>query len=238
MLIRVPEPPSRPTSNRRRVRMRLVLTCAFTVTAALFVAEAFQRYENWSFRQELAGAPSATSVLDYVREGFGATASDEPGSTVPQEDGSEVSNGALLGRIEIARVGLSALIREGANQAILSRAAGHIPFTSLPGQGGNIGVAGHRESLFRKLRYVRTGDLVTFESADGIRKYRVISTRVVTPNDTSVLRVDGGLQTAAQELLTLVTCYPFRAFGSAPERFIVQARLVAVSGPPAVRKPA
>jgi sortase A len=115
----------------------------------------------------------------------------------------------------------------------LSTAVGHIPSTSLPGQDGNFAIAAHRDTLFRALKDIRTDDLVTFQSAGGSYTYRVAATKIVKPSDVSVLGADGGGlipakggPPGADKLLTMITCYPFYYVGSAPKRFIVEARLV------------
>lgn len=131
-----------------------------------------------------------------------------------------VSEGDLLGRIEISRVGLTAMVQEGVDEGTLSRAVGHIPGTSLPGQRGNVALAGHRDSFFRELRHIRLDDEITLATLKGIYRYRVETTRVVAPEETEVL-ADAGY-----DRLTLVTCYPFNFVGSAPKRFIVSARKI------------
>lgn len=105
---------------------------------------------------------------------------------------SPVREGAPLGRIKINRVGLTALVQEGIDEGTLRRAVGHIPGTSLPGQPGNVGLAGHRDSFFRELRHIRLDDEITLETLNGIYRYRVETTRVVAPEETEVL-VDTGL---------------------------------------------
>jgi len=85
---------------------------------------------------------------------------------------------------------------------------------SLP---GNIGISGHRDTFFRPLRNIRENDAITLTTPRGEFRYRVVSTRVVPPDDMSVMDDDGG------EILTLVTCYPFYFVGAAPNRFIVRA---------------
>jgi sortase A len=125
----------------------------------------------------------------------------------------------LIGRIEIPRIGLAAVIAEGIDSTTLRRAAGHIPDTALPGQPGNVGIAGHRDSFFRPLRNIRKDDLITLTTALGEYRYRVLSARVVGPTDVSVLYPTG------DSILTLVTCYPFYFVGAAPNRFIVRAEL-------------
>src|SRR2546421_1037035 len=62
------------------------------------------------------------------------------------------TTGGLIGRLEIPRLGLSAILIEGTSGSALRRALGHIAGTALPGRPGNIGIAGHRDTFFRPLR--------------------------------------------------------------------------------------
>jgi sortase A len=133
--------------------------------------------------------------------------------------GTEATNG-LLGRMEIPRLGVSVIVAEGTSESTLRRAGGHIPGTSLPGEGGNVGIAGHRDTLFRPLRNIRQNDVILLTTLAGEYRYRVTSTEIVSPADITVLQPDG------HEVLTLVTCYPFYFVGPAPDRFIVRAARV------------
>jgi sortase A len=126
----------------------------------------------------------------------------------------------LIGRIEIARLGLSVMIMEGDDGKTLRRAAGHVPGTALPGQPGNVGITAHRDTFFRPLRNIQMDDVITLTTLQGEYRYRVVSTKVVSPQDVEVLDSTGG------EILTLVTCYPFYFVGAAPNRFIVRAERV------------
>jgi sortase A len=126
----------------------------------------------------------------------------------------------LIGRMEIKRLGVSMVVVEGTGQPTLRRAAGHIAGTALPGRSGNVGIAGHRDTFFRPLQNIRRDDLITLTTLRGEYRYRVVSTTVVNPEEVSVLNPDGN------EILTLVTCYPFYFVGSAPQRFIVRAERV------------
>jgi sortase A len=128
--------------------------------------------------------------------------------------------GGLIGRIEIARLGVSAIVIEGTSTSTLRRAVGHIAGTALPGQPGNAGISGHRDTFFRPLRNIRANDIITLATLAGEYRYRVVSTKIVDPSDVAVLNP------TATEVLTLVTCYPFYFVGSAPERFIVRAERV------------
>jgi sortase A len=125
---------------------------------------------------------------------------------------------SLVGRIEIPRLNISAMVKEGVDERTLSLAAGHIPYTALPDEMGNVGVAAHRDTLFRNLKDVRRDDRITLTTLDGEYVYRVVSFQIVRPTDVSVLD-----PTPDEKTLTLVTCYPFYFVGNAPKRFIVRA---------------
>jgi len=126
----------------------------------------------------------------------------------------------MLGRMEIPRLGISLIVAEGTAEATLRRAGGHISGTAFPGHTGNIGIAGHRDTLFRPLRNIRQDDLITLTTLQGEYRYRVVSTKIVSPSDTTVLSPD------EHQILTLVTCYPFYFVGPAPDRFIVRAERI------------
>ena len=129
-------------------------------------------------------------------------------------------DGAIVGRLAIPRLRVRAMVREGDTDHTLSIALGHIPGTAFPGQIGNVGIAGHRDSLFRGLRDVSADDEITFETPRASYIYRVESTQIVEPEHTEVLKPGPTRE------LTLVTCFPFEYVGSAPYRFIVKARLI------------
>jgi sortase A len=94
---------------------------------------------------------------------------------------------------------------------------GHIPETPLPGEPGNAGLAGHRDTFFRSLRAARPGDRIVVTTPDAVVHYAVRDTRIVEPSEVSVLAP------TPEPTLTLVTCYPFNYVGAAPKRFIVRA---------------
>lgn len=202
----------------------------------------FQRWDNWVFERERRG--QTTAITDYLIEKKEQVAETvriwcgflpppqppaphpfvAPQLAAPQPvQPRSIENNALLGRLAIPRLHLSAMIREGTNEKTLDVALGHIPGTAMPGQTGNVGIAGHRDTLFRELREIRKKDLIRFETLAGNYVYEVESKKVVRPRDVSVL--DAGDHSE----LTLVTCFPFQYVGSAPDRFIVKARQVSES---------
>lgn len=154
-------------------------------------------------------------------------------TAVQEADDSEISSSGTsqnridspavppgIGRIEIPRLGISVMIDQGVDRKVLERAVGHIPSTAQPGQPGNIGLAGHRDTFFRGLGAVRNDDLIRIQTVERTYTYRVAWNAVVDPH-----RVDLLAPTDAQSL-TLVTCYPFHWVGPAPKRFVVRATLI------------
>ena len=121
---------------------------------------------------------------------------------------------------------LEAPVLSGTDDLTLNRGVGLIAGTNPPGEGGRVGIAGHRDGFFRVLKDVGPGDMIELETLNRIEIYRVNEIVIVKPNDVSVL------QPTTKPTLSLVTCYPFYFTGSAPERYIVVASLVD-SGRPA-----
>jgi sortase A len=126
--------------------------------------------------------------------------------------------GEVIGEIQIRRLGLTAVVAEGDSATTLQHAVGHLSDTALPGELGNVVLAGHRDTFFRPLKGVHPGDAITLKTQKGDIEYLVESTAVVRPSDIQVLEPTGG------HTLTLITCFPFSYIGSAPNRFIVRAR--------------
>lgn len=136
-----------------------------------------------------------------------------------------LTNGEVVGQIEIASLALRDVILHGDSPALLRRGVVHLPHSPLPGEWGNVALAGHRDTFFRPLRNIRVGDVITVRSSGGnVVQYRVESTSVVAPTDIEVLNPSNGHE------LTLVTCFPFHYVGHAPNRFIVRAYEIAPSG--------
>jgi sortase A len=128
-----------------------------------------------------------------------------------------IKEGDVLGRIDIPRIGVSVAVLQGTTSRTLRLGVGHIKGTALPGESGNIGIAGHRDTYFRALKDIRKDDEIQLETATGIAKYDVDWIRITSPSDNGVLAP------TTESALTLVTCYPFYYIGAAPERFIVHA---------------
>jgi sortase A len=143
----------------------------------------------------------------------------------PSSSRQPIADGGVIGEIEIPRLGLRAIVAQGDSAAVLQRAVGHLALTALPGEPGNVVLAGHRDTFFRPLQRSRAGDAITLKTGTGDFEYLVEWTAVVPPMDLEVI------QATNQRSLTLITCFPFSYVGPAPDRFIVRARQLEGSRP-------
>jgi len=141
-----------------------------------------------------------------------------------------LAEGEVIGEIQVPRLGLNAIVVQGDSRASLRHAVGHMPKSALPGEWGNVALAGHRDTFFRPLRAIRLGDEIQFKTARRSLRYVVESIEIVAPNDIQVLEPSTGRD------LTLLTCFPFYFVGPAPKRFIVRAREVDAALPEQIAK--
>jgi sortase A len=192
-----------------RLLLLVGLICLGTVAYAYFDARLTDIEENRRLEEAIHSHKAQPASETDALSSFQATEAPAP---------PKLEEGALVGRLEIPRVGVSSIVLEGVASRTLRRGIGHIPGTGLPFQNGNVGLAGHRDSFFRALQDIREDDLITLKTLEGTYEYRVEWSKIVQPADTQVLAATG------EPVLTLVTCYPFYYVGSAPERFIVRAR--------------
>jgi sortase A len=209
-------------STLRWVERALLVVAALCLGswAYAWLDSAYYQYrENRILDESLSDAPRQAPAS---RPQPSAAETDALGSFQPRapERRQPLEEGALMGRIEIPRLGVSSIVLEGVDSKTLRRGVGHIPETAPPGTDGNIGLAAHRDSFFRGLKDIRKNDIIRLRTLEGTYQYRVEWTEIVTPKDTQVL-ADTGIPE-----LTLVTCYPFYYVGSAPKRFIVHAQRV------------
>ncbi len=193
------------------VRQRLLLEAVLVVGGLGCIALAGHSYLRFHSFQSQAERVGSTSTAG--QQSSGAKALPHP----------------VIGLLKIQRLGFTMAMVEGDDDEALELAAGHMPGSAMAGERGNMIVAGHRDSAFWPLRRLRRGDRIQVEmtkvemtKVELTKKamYRVESLDIVQPENNAAL-VD-----TTEPVLTLVTCYPFRHVGPAPQRFVVRASLV------------
>lgn len=132
-----------------------------------------------------------------------------------------VATGDSLTRIRIPALDVDIVVVEGITASALRAGAGHYPKTSLPCEGGNVAIAGHRTTFgrpFGNLDQLKAGDTIELETPLGACMYQVKANPFVTePTDLSVI------EPTPDKTLTLTTCHPK---GSAAKRLVVQGTWV------------
>lgn len=126
----------------------------------------------------------------------------------------------VLAALSIPSISCKEVVKEGSDRGTLAKALGHMEGTALPGQVGNCVIVGHRNYnfglYFNRLNEVAIGDEITISTKEGTYTYIVMETKVVEPEEVSVL---GQTEEAN---LTLITCTPIYI---ATHRLIVVAVL-------------
>lgn len=262
------------TQRSKRSTASRLLELALWCTAGVFLGLVawVQLSSWWTERRGLA-------ELEELRPLQATARSVNPAANQPAPP--QLEEGDLVARIEIPDAGVDAVALEGVEAAVLRRAVGHLPETSLPGYGGNVALAGHRDAEFRSLRHVEPGQLIRLTTPGGVFRYRVTRVQVVEPKDVWVVEdavladpkiwsrdpaaaaptpptggddplaatsgiaagdvsgeIPGSIGPAPpEEVLTLLTCYPFDYVGPAPRRWVVHAVRIDEAGPEAPPAP-
>jgi sortase A len=131
-----------------------------------------------------------------------------------------VEKGDAVGRIELPELDRDYAVVQGTDLTTLRKGPGHYPKTPLPGEGGTIGVAGHRTTYgapFRTIDKLDRGDEVVMDMPYARLTYEVEKTQIVPPTALWITdRVPGA------ERIVLSACHPLY---SAANRLVVFARL-------------
>ena len=163
----------------------------------------------------------ASKAQDGLRQAFAA-----PSFKLSYGSG-KVEEGSPLTRIVIPSIGVDSMVVEGISLKALNTGAGHYPMTPMPGQPGNIGIAGHRTMYgkpFNRLDELKPGDKVTLLTPFAKYRYEVVpafeghaNPWVVNKNSWDVVKP------SRESILTLTACHPK---GSSSKRIVARAKLV------------
>lgn len=122
-----------------------------------------------------------------------------------------------FGLLHVPKLDRSIGVVEGTDPDALDKGVGHMSSTVFPGQGEQIILSGHRDTVFKQFSKLELGDLFIVEMPYGEFTYEIRETEIVDSDDTSVVGKMG------EEVLVVSTCYPFDYLGYAPERFVFYA---------------
>ena len=163
------------------------------------------------------------SLAGYPGTSAGGSVASTNGSAASMAVLAHPKVGNKLGVLSIPSLGQKFPIVEGTSATELQRGVGHFRGSVMPGGKDNCVLSGHRDTVFVKLGRLKKGDRLVVTTAAGKFTYQINQTRIVhADNKTVVVHSD-------HAVLTVTTCYPFRFLGSAPDRFVLVADLVATS---------
>ncbi|WP_147535798.1 class D sortase [Bacillus marasmi] len=128
--------------------------------------------------------------------------------------------GENLGELKIPSLELAYPVVQGTHDEELKMGIGHYAGSLLPGQGGNVLLSGHRDTVFKKLENLKEGDQIVFSTPYGDYVYEAVEFQIVGADDKTVAVPKD------YETLTLTTCYPFDFIGDAPDRYIVYTKFL------------
>jgi sortase A len=234
----VPSIGAGPKFTRRHTRLRRAFVAFGWMRDFGLILIAFAAWQLWgtSIEQSQAQQSLRQQFESHLSTAAPPTANKPAGLTLISAAISvpEPPEGSVVGRLQIPAIGVDQYVVEGTAEADLAKGPGHYIGTSMPGQAGNIAIAGHRTTYgapFNNLNNLKIGDQISITSNSGEQLTYVVSADpvAVSPTDVSVLN------TVADNRLTLTTCNP--RFSSS-QRLVVVAELSephTVAAAPAVK---
>lgn len=165
--------------------------------------------------QELVQKESLDEAVRYIET---VQKESENSATKQQEtEKFEAEYLSTFGTLTIPKLNETLGIVEGADSDALHKGVGHMQETVYPGQGEQIILAGHRDTVFRNFDQLEIGDRFIINMPYGEFSYEIKHTKIVSEHDTTIVGEMG------QEVLLVSTCYPFSMIGDSSERFIAYA---------------
>ncbi|MDO9556689.1 MAG: class D sortase [Coriobacteriia bacterium] len=181
----------------------------------------------WALANVVAGSSpvirSTTPVGTVIRASIPTVSADASSAAGPEQIVYPIdpATGEILGTLTIPALQQSFPVIEGTGTKELERGVGHLVQTAMPGEADNCVISGHRDTVFSKLGMLKKGDLLIMETATGTYTYEISRIRIVHKDDRTVV------VPADHAVLSVSTCYPFNYVGSAPDRYVLVANLVA-----------
>ena len=134
------------------------------------------------------------------------------------EESLMVNGDPPVGIMRIEDLNIEIPIYNGTEELNLNRGVGRIKgMARMNEDSGNLGIAGHRDGIFRSLKDIQIGEDIEVQTPLGTETFLVSSITIVPKDDISVLAPTD------DRTMTIVTCYPFYHVGNAPKRYIVKA---------------
>lgn len=195
----------------KKIGVTFVIPIILSVTGSIIFLSAGWNLISQSYAFGSALFTNANTNLDQVTY------------NINNQEVSRPDIGQVFATLKIPDLGIERPIVHGDGEDELKKGVGHYAGSTLPGENGNFVIAGHRDTVFKKLEGIKVNDQILIETSWGTYEYKVKDIKIVKPTDSSVM------DPTDYEKLTMYTCYPFSYIGHAPERFVVEGEFVGVS---------
>lgn len=184
------------------------------------IGVAYGSYSLILYFQKLQINETIISTAEVVKQEDNANSSANKKLPIIVPKDQRPKTGQHFADLIIPRLKVKIPVIEGTDEDELSVGAGHYAGSVLPGEGDNCVIAGHRDTVFRRMGQLKNGDLLQVSSNQGVFTYQIRKMWITDPDDRTVI------VSRDEPILTLATCYPFSFIGPAPKRYIIEAKLV------------
>ncbi|MFZ3591227.1 class D sortase [Bacillus sp. DJP31] len=192
---------------------------SITLIAAGLILTGYGGYQYFSGEKQVyESMAEAKSILMNAEEKVIQTMQNQESSSTTNVVKFSPEKGEVVGILSIPSINLETPIIEGTDEDELEKGVGHFAGSAYPTQNDQIVLSGHRDTVFRKMKDIEIGDIITVKLPYGDFSYKIESTKIVDAEDRTIIK-----STAPDEVLVVSTCYPFNFVGDAPERFVVFA---------------
>ncbi|MFK3937433.1 class D sortase [Alkalihalobacillus sp. NPDC078783] len=174
-------------------------------------------------QEELKQIEEAKKVTSDSEEKDVIETEEEPQADPIMSDEIELFDvGSEMSRLIIPKIEKSYKTYWGADDATLKQGVGMYvsQWTTTPDEKRHTVLSGHRDTVFSELGTLNEGDVLYLEYEGQRYEYEIAEIWITDEDDRTVI-VDKDEAT-----LTLTTCYPFEFLGSAPDRYIIQSKLI------------
>lgn len=173
-------------------KLRKIIGTVFIIIGiGLISVTGFMKYETYKKQQE--GLESFKNMDSYGENDEVEESTDSSGEKT------------AISILRIPKINLEIAVVDGVEKEDIKYVVGHFKDSVMPGEIGNLCVAGHRTSNygqpFKEVDKLQEGDEIIFTYNGGEYVYTVNDSFVVTPYDTYILD-----NTEDKATMTLITC--------------------------------
>jgi len=221
---------NRGTDHKVKARKRVcIISLGSLILGVFFICWALIRIQAQVVPVVYSGNNDFSSIqIDELKDVKSSTA-------VPAETSDSISalphdeilypirplEGDVIGKLEIPDLQQILPIIHGTDEDELEKGIGHFSQSVLPGENDNSVLSGHRDTVFARLGELEIGNKLIVETSAGTFTYKISAIRIVHKDDKTII------VPTDHAVLTVITCYPFRFIGAAPDRYILTADLIA-----------